>query len=143
MNTNIESMELRCPKAKSLGTVTLKNYSLVFKNHCDVIATPGKNMKCVIWSITEDCERKLDTLEGYPYYYDKKLVKVKFRGKTVKAMLYFMNPGNVESRPSAGYLGMVRDGYSYHNIDQSQITLALERAERAESQETSALNYAY
>ena len=126
MNTNIEEMRRRCPQAQSLGKVTVPNYRLAFKTHCDVLYTPGETMECVLWSISDQCELALDQLEGFPDYYDKREVQIKYNGKTIRPMIYYMCSGFGYAAPSEHYLTMVAEGYSKHNIPIAQIITALE-----------------
>lgn len=126
MNTNLDSMRKRCPKAKSLGVVTLPNHSLAFKGVCDAVQTPHKDMKCALWSISKDCEKSLDALEGYPFMYDKKQVTVRHNNQKIHAMIYYMTPGATLGLPGKSYLDMVTAGYKDHDMDIDQIYEALE-----------------
>ena len=126
MNTNLNSMRWRCPNAKSLGKVLLNDHRLVFKRFCDAELVPGHTMECALWTITEDCERSLDRLEGYPEFYNKKEVRVQWNNKTVRAMIYYMPPGFDLDVPSESYLNTVTEGYSQHSMDILQIVNALE-----------------
>lgn len=126
MNTNLDSMKFRCPDARSLGKVTLKNHSLAFKGCCDIVKTPGRDMECVLWVITDNCERSLDILEGYPSFYTKKEVTVKYQNKNIRAMIYYMVDVDALSWPSSSYLRMVAEGYLSHDIELNQIYLALD-----------------
>jgi gamma-glutamylcyclotransferase (GGCT)/AIG2-like uncharacterized protein YtfP len=125
MNTNIGQMALRCPAAKSLGKVTVSNLKLVFKTYCDVVESIGDSIDCVLWAITESCEQSLDALEGYPMFYDKKTVCVKYDNKQIEAMIYFMTPGNDYMYPSPQYLRMVLEGYDSHGVEPDQVHNAL------------------
>ena len=126
MNSNLLEMSHRCPRAQSLGKVILPDYKLAFKTHCDVVYTPGASMECVLWSITDECERALDLLEGFPDYYDKREVKIQYQGRTIRPMIYYMCSGFDYAAPSEHYLTMVAEGYSKHNIPIAQIITALE-----------------
>lgn len=126
MNSNLNEMRRRCPDAKSLGPVTVPNYKLAFKTHCDVVHAPGESMQCVLWSITDQCELALDLLEGFPEYYDKREVQVTYQGQTIRPMIYFMCSGFDYAAPSEHYLNMVVEGYSEHGIPITQIVTALE-----------------
>ena len=126
MNTNLSSMAIRCPAAKSMGAVTLKGYRLAFKHFCDVVADSDSQMQCVLWNITDDCERNLDVLEGYPTFYGKKEVAVQYGDRKIRAMIYYMANDDELAMPSESYLNMVAQGYSEHNINIIQIVTALE-----------------
>jgi len=121
-NTNIESMEARCPHAIHLGVVSLENYRLIFQNHADVEYAPGFETKCVLWDITESCETSLDQFEGYPFYYDKKYENVIFNGRKEKVMFYKMVSDLPKYKsPSDHYLTLLEDGYTENGIELEQI----------------------
>ena len=125
MNTNLSQMASRCPNACSLGAAVLYGYEFRFARHADVIENPDFNTHGVLWEITHDCELALDALEGYPTYYLKKLVNVFYNGQVVKAMTYYMTGDNPDEYPSDGYLEMLMEGYSEHNINNNQIYSSL------------------
>jgi gamma-glutamylcyclotransferase (GGCT)/AIG2-like uncharacterized protein YtfP len=127
MNTNLTEMRKRCPSAKSLGKVKLENHKLAFKTFCDITPATGESMECVLWSITDNCERALDALEGYPEFYKKKEVSIKHNNQTIRAMIYYMSgfydrPG----MPSDSYLKTVAQGYIQHGIDLIPVFKALD-----------------
>ena len=126
MNTNIRQMAQRCPAAQSLGKVKLHGHKLAFKTFCDAVKSPGDVMECALWSITDDCERALDALEGFPDFYGKKEVTVYYRNQPIKAMIYFMTDYYTGGYPSESYLSMVIEGYKEHCISGSYIIDAME-----------------
>ena len=96
MNTNVDEMSKRCPKAISLGKCVLENFELRFRTHADIDLVPGSCMEGVLWEITPECEDALDRLEGYPYYYNKINVVI---NDNIIAMAYIMNDKCRESPP--------------------------------------------
>lgn len=126
MNTNLEQMAQRCPDAKSLGKVKLRGHKLAFKTFCDAVKSPGDVMECVLWSITDDCERALDVLEGYPDFYGKKEVEVYHNNQKIRAMIYYMTDYYISGYPSESYLRMVIEGYHSHSISGSYISDAID-----------------
>lgn len=133
MNTNLSSMAFRCPDARSLGKVELKNHKLAFKIYCDAEKQPGTSMECVLWTITDACESSLDRLEGYPHFYKKKEVSVKHDDRNIKAMIYYMPSGFDLAAPSQSYVDTVTTGYRDHDISTEQIIKALEELEQCTS----------
>lgn len=127
MNTNLEQMGMRCPRARSLGAVELPGYQLDFKGCATITENSNTSMQGVLWEITKECERALDILEGYPSFYYKKRVKVYQNGKQHKAMVYIMDQREVLYAPSQGYYNTLVDGYTKHGIDIEQINQAVER----------------
>ncbi len=133
MNPNLSSMSIRCPDAKSLGKVELKNHKLAFKQFCDVVKQPGAVMECALWSITDRCEESLDRLEGYPHFYKKKEVSVTHDNRLIRAMIYYM-PSHFEmDAPGQGYLDTVTEGYKQHQMSTGQIINALEELSQCTS----------
>ena len=126
MNCNLDEMRKRCPDAEVMGKVTLRDYKLAFKVHCDAEYKPGASMECALWRITDKCEQALDRLEGYPFYYDKKEVMVEHQGKTLRPMIYYMKDSTVLDMPHKSYLNMVAEGYSQNSMNINQIIRSLE-----------------
>lgn len=130
MNTSKASMKHRCPEARSLGKVVLPDHSLAFRGVCDIVKTPGTDMECALWTITDACEHSLDQLEGYPNFYSKKEVEVMYNGHIIQAMIYYMVNTEQLGFPGSYYLQMVADGYYDHNIDLEQISQALKEVQK-------------
>ena len=127
MNTNIGEMTSRCPKAINLGRCTLKGFELKFRLHADIDQVAGSEMEGVLWDITEDCERALDRLEGYPFYYDK--VEVVVNPATlvdnmthIVAMAYIMNTKGQEEAPGTGYEDCLIEGYTANGLNVDKLT---------------------
>jgi hypothetical protein len=127
MNTNIDEMTQRCPKAINLGRCTLQGFELKFRHHADIDANINSKMEGVLWDITSDCERSLDQLEGYPYYYDKVDVIVipanpVNRNRYIRAMAYIMTSKGDEHPPSTSYEQCLIDGYTANGLDVDKLT---------------------
>ena len=127
MNTNLGSMATRCPKAKSLGAAVLPHYAFEFKSFATVVPDMGNEVHGVLWEITDDCEKSLDRLEGYPIYYGKINVWVEHEGEMVPCMTYLMYPEEELDYPSDSYVKMLEEGYTSHGISTDQINWALVR----------------
>jgi len=132
MNTNLQQMAQRCPDAESLGRVRLKDHKLMFKTFCDAVVSPGNTMECVLWSITDGCEQALDGLEGYPDFYGKKEVTVRYNKQPIRAMIYYMTDFYRSGLPSSGYLKMVTEGYIDHDLNVDQIYNAIDEVDSYE-----------
>jgi hypothetical protein len=127
MNTNIDEMTQRCPGAINLGRCTLQGFELKFRLHADIDANINSEMEGVLWDITEDCERALDSLEGYPYYYDKVDVIVipanPVNGnRYIRAMAYIMTSKRQEEPPSVHYEQCLIDGYTANGLNVDKLT---------------------
>jgi gamma-glutamylcyclotransferase (GGCT)/AIG2-like uncharacterized protein YtfP len=125
MNTNLGSMAMRCPRARSLGAATLAHYKFEFKSFATVTPKMSQEVQGVLWEITEGCERSLDQLEGYPVFYGKINVWVEHQGELVPCMTYLMYPEEELAYPSDSYVNMLTEGYTSHGIELDQINRAL------------------
>ena len=125
MNTNRTSMTWRCPGAISFGHARLLDHEFRFSHHADVVVRPGESVNGVLWLIDEDHLADLDTLEGYPSYYNRAVLPVEYQGNIIMAECYRMQPDNIDCRPSKGYLDMIFEGYREYDIPNDQIWVAL------------------
>ena len=121
MNTNTQGMAQRCPGAVAFGRASLPGHRFRFAGPADVQVDRRSSVDGVLWDITETCLRSLDTLEGYPYFYGRKMALVDFQGTECWAMVYYMQPGNKNSEPSQGYFDTVMEGYREFGVDARQL----------------------
>ena len=128
MNTNLEGMAQRCPRAVSLGYARLLEHKFRFAGPADVIPHPGSIVHGVLWDITPECLKSLDALEGYPTFYGRDWLEVDFRGDRYEALCYYMQNGHRDSPPSRGYYACLREGYHAHGVPTKQIKRAARRA---------------
>ena len=119
-NTNLESMEFRCPDAELITTIALPDWVLVFKGVADIETSPKSKVYGVIWDITDDCERSLDRFEGYPHLYRKEhfLVTINKDGveTTETVMFYKMNRSEYHP-PSKYYFDIIEEGYIQNGMN--------------------------
>lgn len=132
MNTNLQEMAGRCPKAVNLGRVTLQNYELKFRGPADIDYAPGMEMQGVLWRITPECEAALDRLEGYPYMYTKIRVKIDLDKPInnmtyIWAMAYIMTGKCQEYPPGIHYEQCLLNGYEDNGLDIKPLTEAVKR----------------
>lgn len=125
MNTNLNSMRMRCPEAKSLGAAVLSHYEFEFKTYATVSPKMEAETHGVLWEITDECEKSLDRLEGYPVFYGKINVWVEHEGELVPCMTYLMYPDEESNYPSENYIRMLEEGYTSHGVSLDQINRAL------------------
>jgi gamma-glutamylcyclotransferase (GGCT)/AIG2-like uncharacterized protein YtfP len=121
MNTNLQEMEHRCLGAVSLGAARLIDYQFRFATHADVVRCKHSYVDGVLWEITQDHLQSLDLLEGYPYYYTRRPLRVAYQDRVVMAETYYMLPGNVDNAPSQHYFDLVEQGYKQHQVSTEQL----------------------
>jgi gamma-glutamylcyclotransferase (GGCT)/AIG2-like uncharacterized protein YtfP len=134
MNTNINSMKIRCPTATVIGTGWVNNFSLVFRYYADVQTEVGKRCYGVVWQLTEKDLASIDQLEGYPHYYTRFPVKVnmvdQLNAAPTQAIVYQMIDQSFEELPSNGYYQTLAAGYQDARIPLTQLNNAVKRASR-------------
>ena len=121
MNTNTQGMATRCPGAVAFGRARLLGHRFRFAGPADVQVDRRDFVDGVLWDITEDCLKSLDMLEGYPYYYDRKWATVEHDRGEYPALVYYMQPGNLDALPAQHYFDMMVEGYKEHNVPLDQL----------------------
>ena len=121
MNTNRSGMAQRCPGALSLGHARLIDYSFRFAHHADVVKSKSSFVDGVLWVIDNYHLVSLDGLEGYPFYYNRRKLRVAHNDRIVMAETYYMQPGNLDALPSQHYFDMVVEGYREHGVPLDQL----------------------
>ena len=109
-NMNQENMSWRCPEAKNPRPYVLRDWQLKFYTHATIERSPGNSVWGILWDITRDCERSLDSFEGFPVYYTKR----HWRQGRDKLFFYEMAAYR-DGRPSRGYIDDIRSVYRYFN----------------------------
>ena len=121
MNTNRRGMAQRCPGALSLGHARLIDYSFRFAIHADVVKCKGSYVDGVLWTIDDFHLNSLDHLEGYPFYYNRRALRVAHEDRVVMAETYYMQSGNLDNLPGQDYFDMVVEGYKEHGVPTEQL----------------------
>lgn len=136
MNTDPGAMALRTGTPTPIGRALVRDHAFRFAVHADVFPQRGTNTFGVLWELDDSQLASLDRREGYPTYYDRKIVTVESGGRSYEAWMYFMVEGHQESPPYDGYYKMLTSGYTAFGVPLSQIKAALEAAYVAEDRRT-------
>lgn len=122
-NLHAKQMAYRCPQAQVVCTGVIEDYSLVYRGsktgaYATIIKKKGDYVPVAVWAITEEHEKNLDRYEGYPTFYYKKNIRVKFEpGNYLEAMVYIMFDKAPVGRPSMTYLETCAQGYLDQGLD--------------------------
>ena len=127
-NLNVRQMRMRCPSARIIGTSVLKDYELLFKgsktgSYLTIEKCETGTVPIVIWEVTAQDEKALDRYEGYPNFYYKRELKVKYKGirtgkhRTVTAFVYIMHEDRPIGIPSTPYMQTCIQGYDDFGFD--------------------------
>ena len=143
-NINLGQMEYRCPDASVVGPVVLEGWELLFRRGGFATIAPkeGETVQGLLWSITQACERSLDRYEGYPRFYDKKMVTVRdSEGRSLSVMAYIMDDRFREPMlPAESYYNGILEGYQQNGLPVSALKKAWEHAVQEVHQETERIN---
>ncbi len=125
LNTNLDSMQTRCPDAECLGPAELLNFELEFSHHCNVRYRAGSRVPGLLWSITDQDLASLDITEGYPYYYTREGAPVEHNNEHKLAIVYIMVGETELAPPGENYWNLVQSGYRENRISQYELVRAL------------------
>ena len=119
---NRNEMVKHCPTAKLLGTTELKNYRLMFRGgNANAVATiekmKGGSVPALLWEISPQDEAALERWFGVPELYREATIKVRRDGAPVDALIYILNSGKPQNKPSAFYYSTLLEGYKAAGFD--------------------------
>ena len=128
---NRAEMAKHCPTAKLIGTTELKNYRLAFRgSKAGALATiekaKGENVPALLWEISPQDEVALDRWIGVPELYRKAMIKVRRDGAPVDALIYILNSGKLQNKPSAFYYSTLLEGYKAAGFDADILKAAVQ-----------------
>ena len=122
-NLNVRQMLRRCPGARVLGTAVLTGWELLFKgsgtgSYLTIEECEDSIVPVVVWEVTASDEAALDRYEGFPNFYYKRDIQLKYKGirtgkhRTVTAFAYIMHEDRLVGVPSNFYMRTCLDGYN-------------------------------
>ena len=119
---NRTEMAKHCPTAKLIGSAVLKNYRLSFRgSKAGALATIGKAkggcVPALLWEISPQDEAAIDRWIGVPELYRKATIKVRRDGILVDVLIYILNSGKPQNKPSAFYYSTLLEGYKAAGFD--------------------------
>ena len=138
-NLNVRQMRMRCPSARIIGTSVLKDYELLFKgsktgSYLTVEEKSGVSVPVAVWEVTAEDEKTLDRYEGYPNFYYKRELKVKYKGirtgkhRTATAFVYIMHEERPIGVPSDFYMDTCLEGYDTFYFDPGILLAAYDKS---------------
>ena len=115
-------MAKHCPTAKLIGSAVLKNYRLSFRgSKAGALATiekaRGGSVPTLLWEISPQDEAAIDRWIGVPELYRKATIKVRRDGILVDVLIYILNSGKPQNKPSAFYYSTLLEGYKAAGFD--------------------------
>lgn len=119
---NRTEMAKHCPTAKLIDSAVLKNYRLSFRgSKAGALATiekaRGGSVPTLLWEISPQDEAAIDRWIGVPELYRKATIKVRRDGILVDVLIYILNSGKPQNKPSAFYYSTLLEGYIAAGFD--------------------------
>ena len=141
-NLNVRQMRMRCPYATICGTATLDGWGLLFRgsktgSYLTIEEKDGSSVPVVIWEVTESDEAALDRYEGFPSFYYKKDIRMRYKGirsgkwRTVTAFAYIMHEDRPIGIPSSYYMKTCLEGYDTFYFDPEVLLTAYDKCREA------------
>lgn len=115
-NLDARQMQERCPGAISVGTGSIKGFSLSFTRHskkwnggvADIIESPEGLVWGLVWSLSEENLSSLDQYEGHPTIYRRREMDIQMGPeKKITAWVYEVLQKKPLIEPSAEYLKVI------------------------------------
>ena len=137
-NLNVQQMRMRCPYATIRGTAELEGWELLFRgsktgSYLTIEEKEGSSVPVVIWEVTESDEAALDRYEGFPAFYYKKEIRLRYKGirtgkqRTVTAFAYIMHKDRPIGIPSSYYMRTCLEGYDTFYFDPEVLLTAYDK----------------
>ena len=127
VNTNIDSMSLRCPTAKLIGNAWIDGYAFCWRGHADIELNTDAYTLGVLWEISDDDMYALDRFEGMPRHYTRQRVIISTSGRNYNGWAYIMVNQTAEHIPDDAYRDTVFEGYRQNDLSCQQLVDGLAR----------------
>ena len=121
-NLSRDSMAYRCPRARPFQSFYLRGWELDFATHATIRPNPGRIVPGALWRITDECAFSLDTFEGYPGYYGKRILEQ----DGYEFMVYVMNNPKF-GNSYASYIDLIESGYDDWRLDKDILWDSVDR----------------
>jgi gamma-glutamylcyclotransferase (GGCT)/AIG2-like uncharacterized protein YtfP len=136
-NLNLRQMRYRCPSARVVGTAFLEGWELLFKgsktgSYLTIEPKKGSRVPVAVFEVNETDEQSLDRYEGYPTFYYKKDMKIRFTGivtgksRVRNAFVYIMHEDRQLGEPTNFYMRTCMEGYYNFGFDYEYLLQAYE-----------------
>ena len=129
--SNMEStqMQSRCPGNTPLGTACLSHYTLIFSRWsrswnsgtADIVPAKGCEVWGMLYNLTCDDLRRVDTFADYPNSYVRQDIPVQCQGEALPALTYIAVRQGVFA-PSKSYRNQMILGATQNNLPESYLT---------------------
>ena len=127
-NINQEQMKRRCPDSSIFDTGMIQDHELAFCKVATLIPSEGMQAPTLVWSISENDEKMLDSYEGYPHKYIKQKIPVKINDEIINVTAYIMKDSSHIQTPSESYVQKILQGYDKVGFDTSYVDDAYDNA---------------
>jgi gamma-glutamylcyclotransferase (GGCT)/AIG2-like uncharacterized protein YtfP len=117
-NMNHAQMKERCPGGRFLKPAVLEGYRFVYDGYsvtrqgstANIVKSETESVRGALFEITEKDKLSLDSHEGYPKEYDRKVIEVRDADGVAHAAMTYFRPGRALGKPHPDYERVVLDG---------------------------------
>jgi len=128
-NMDPVQMQSRCPGNSLLGIACLPHYTLIFSRWsrswnsgtADIVPQKGSEVWGVLYDLTLESLKKVDTFADYPHSYERLDVPVHQQGEVIPALTYVAIRQGIFA-PSKAYLDKMIAGATKSNIPESYLS---------------------
>ena len=132
-NLSVRQMSRRCPSASCAGRGFIKDHRLLFRLGVLTIEPhKGSEVPVLVWQVTPDDEKALDSYEGWPEFYRKENTVIEILSletgevtAAADAFVYVMNEGFEPAPPTKQYWDICMEGYRRFGFDEEILKKAL------------------
>lgn len=138
-NMDDEQMARRCPNATPSSMATLQGHRLVFRGPsqsrgggvASVDSAPERQVRGLLWRLSEADLLTLDRLEGAPQWYKRSTALVTTSDGPREAILYRLPSEVLEMVPTDDYYDQIAAACLHLDLDLAPLEDALARAHQA------------
>ncbi len=104
-------MCIRCPDARPGVPAVLKGWRLTFRGVADIERADRRIVYGALWQLSQEDLVALDSYEGAPSHYRRRIIEVRTNVGVSAATTYVMTDGSYLGLPSSWYLGRIEEGF--------------------------------
>ncbi len=125
LNMDLAGMRARCPQAAVVTTARLRRHRFLINTHgvATVVPQAASQVHGVLWRISHEDERSLDTFEGVvSRFYRKVNLTVQAGETTPTPALVYVAANDMPGSPRRGYLELVLAAARCHRLEPGYVS---------------------
>lgn len=103
--------------AEKMGPSRINGWLFNWRGTADIEPVRGESIDVLVWDIDDIVLQQLDSVEGYPFFYDRIILPTSFGD----AFVYSMVEKTAPEEPGHHMFRTLEEGYLENNLDIEQI----------------------